>query len=100
MVKKEIKQRKTGNFYYLFFQERKQTGLNNLLLVFRYKIVHVRFSFSEFHLIHTLTSVPMQESLATEHGSELLADTLEHLLDGGGVTDEGGAHAHTGRSNL
>lgn len=34
----------------------------------------------------------MQESLATEHGSELVADTLEELLDGGGVTDEGGRH--------
>lgn len=34
----------------------------------------------------------MQESLATEHGSELVADTLEELLDGGGVTNEGGRH--------
>jgi len=34
----------------------------------------------------------VQESLATEHGSELVADTLEELLDGGGVTNEGGRH--------
>lgn len=34
----------------------------------------------------------MQESLATEHGSELVTDTLEELLDGGGVTNEGGRH--------
>ena len=42
---------------------------------------------SKFH-----TSVPMKESLATEHGSELLGDALEELLDGGRVSDEGGGH--------
>lgn len=41
----------------------------------------------------------MQESLATEHSSELIADTLEQLLDGGGVTNEGGGHLEaTGRN--
>ena len=39
-----------------------------------------------------LTSIPVQESLAAEHGGELLRDALEQLLDGGGVTDEGGRH--------
>jgi hypothetical protein len=34
----------------------------------------------------------MQESLAPEHGSELLRDALEELLDGGRVADEGGGH--------
>ena len=34
----------------------------------------------------------MKESLPPEHGCELLADTLEHLLNGGGVADEGGRH--------
>ena len=34
----------------------------------------------------------MQESLAPEHGCELLGDTLEELLDGGAVADEGGGH--------
>jgi len=34
----------------------------------------------------------MQESLSSEHSGELLGDTLEHLLDGGGVTDEGNRH--------
>ncbi len=37
----------------------------------------------------------MQESLAPEHGSELLADALEELLDGGAVSDEGGGHLET-----
>eukprot|EP00976_Prorocentrum_cordatum_P097067 1190848-Prorocentrum_minimum.AAC.1 len=37
----------------------------------------------------------MKEGLATEHGSELLGHTLEHLLDGGGVADEGGGHLET-----
>ena len=70
-----------------------------VLLVLADKIIHVALSLSELHLIHTLTSVPMQESLATEHGSELVTDTLEELLDGGGVTNEGGRHAEAARGN-
>ncbi len=35
---------------------------------------------------------PVEESLAPEHGSELLAHALEHLLDGSGVAQEGGRH--------
>ena len=34
----------------------------------------------------------MKEGLPAEHGSELLRDPLEELLDGGGVADEGGGH--------
>ena len=37
-----------------------------------------------------LTSVPMEESLATEHSSELLRDALEEFLDGSGIANEGG----------
>ena len=45
-----------------------------------------------------LTSVPVEESLPSEHSGELLADPLEQLLDGGGVTNEGGGHLEsTGR---
>jgi hypothetical protein len=70
-----------------------------VLLVLADEIVHVGLSLSELHLIHTLTSVPMQESLATEHGRELVADTLEQLLDRGRVTDEGRRHLEaTGRN--
>lgn len=70
-----------------------------VLLVLGDQIVHVALSLSELHLVHTLTSVPMQESLATEHSSELVTDTLEQLLDGGGVTNEGGGHLEaTGRN--
>ena len=54
----------------------------------------------EFHLIHTLSSVPMQESLAPEHSSELLADAFKQLLDGGAVTHEGGRHLQTSRRNI
>ena len=61
-----------------------------VLLVLRDKIVHVRLSLRELHLVHTLTSVPMQESLSSEHGSELITDTLEELLDGGRVANKGG----------
>ena len=63
-----------------------------VLLVLGNEIVHVGLGLSELHLVHTLTSVPVQESLAPEHGSELVTDTLEELLDGGGVTNEGGGH--------
>merc|ERR1719197_691099 len=34
----------------------------------------------------------MEESLSSEHSSELLDDSLEHLLDGGGVTNESNRH--------
>ena len=34
----------------------------------------------------------MEESLAAEHGGELLGDPLEEFLDGGRVADEGGGH--------
>eukprot|EP00162_Nutomonas_longa_P015877 comp22433_c1_seq1/m.54978 comp22433_c1_seq1/g.54978 ORF comp22433_c1_seq1/g.54978 comp22433_c1_seq1/m.54978 type:complete len:484 (+) comp22433_c1_seq1:197-1648(+) len=66
-----------------------------VLLVLGHKIVHVGLGLSELHLVHALTSVPVKERLATEHGSELLRDALEELLDGGGVTDEGHGHLET-----
>merc|ERR1711994_925197 len=66
-----------------------------VLLVFRHQVVHDGLGLSELHLIHTLTSVPMQESLTTEHSSELLGDTLEELLDGCAVANEGGRHLET-----
>jgi len=34
----------------------------------------------------------VEEGLSSEHGGELLSDTLEHLLDGGGVSEEGDGH--------
>ena len=37
----------------------------------------------------------MQEGFATEHSSELLADTLEEFLDCSAVADEGGSHLET-----
>jgi tRNA C32,U32 (ribose-2'-O)-methylase TrmJ len=63
-----------------------------ILLIFGNEIVHVGFSFSELHLVHTFTSVPMEESLSSEHAGELFTNSLEHLLDGGGVTEEGNSH--------
>merc|ERR1719484_359279 len=66
-----------------------------VLLVLGHEIVHVGLGLSELHLVHTLTSVPVKEGLATEHASELLGDTLPELLDGGGVTNEDGRHLET-----
>eukprot|EP00983_Pelagomonas_calceolata_P056318 1144545-Pelagomonas_calceolata.AAC.3 len=40
----------------------------------------------------TQTHVPVQEGLASEHGSELLRHALEHLLDGCGVAHKGSRH--------
>jgi len=34
----------------------------------------------------------MQEGLPLEHGSELVTDTLEELLDSGGIAQEGDGH--------
>ncbi len=42
----------------------------------------------------------MQEGLAAEHGSELVRDALEQLLDGGGVADERGGHLQATRRNV
>jgi len=63
-----------------------------VLLVLGDEIVHVGFGFSELHLVHALTGVPVEEGLAAEHGGELLGDALEHLLDAGVVADEGDGH--------
>merc|ERR1719191_2466262 len=63
-----------------------------VLLVLGYKVVHVGLGLGELHLVHALTSVPVKESLAPEHSSELLGHALEHLLDGSGVANEGGTH--------
>lgn len=70
-----------------------------VLLVLGNQVVHVGLGLSELHLVHTLASVPMQESLAPEHGSELVTDTLEELLDGGGVTNESGRHLEATRGH-
>merc|ERR1712083_341236 len=37
----------------------------------------------------------MEESLSSEHSSELLSDSLEHLLDGSRVTNESDRHLET-----
>ena len=42
----------------------------------------------------------MQESLAAEHGRELLGDALEQLLDSGVVADEGGRHLEAARGDV
>jgi len=63
-----------------------------VLLVLGDKVVHVRFGFGEFHLVHAFASVPVKEGLSSEHSGELLGHTLEELLDGGGVTNEGTGH--------
>jgi hypothetical protein len=70
------------------------------LLVFGDEILHVGFGLGEFHLVHTFLGVPVKESLALEHGRELVGDTLEEFLDSGRVADEGNSHLETTRSNV
>mmetsp|Transcript_6783 Transcript_6783/g.6461 ORF Transcript_6783/g.6461 Transcript_6783/m.6461 type:complete len:209 (-) Transcript_6783:330-956(-) len=68
-----------------------------VLLVLRNKIVKIGLSLSEFHLVHTLTSVPVEVSLSAEHKSKLISDTLPCLLDGGRVTNENTGHLESWR---
>ena len=42
----------------------------------------------------------MLNYLSSEHGSELFRDSLEELLDGSGVTNEGGSHLETSWWNV
>ena len=63
-----------------------------VLLVLGNEILHVGLGLGELHLVHTLLGVPMQERLALEHGGELVTDTLEELLDGSAVANEGRRH--------
>jgi hypothetical protein len=62
------------------------------LLILGNQVVHVGFGFSELHFVHAFTGVPVEESFSSEHSGELFGDTLEHFLDGGGVTEEGDGH--------
>merc|ERR1719461_473821 len=71
-----------------------------VLLVLRHQIVHVALSFSELHFVHTFTSVPMQEGLSSEHSCELLADSLEQLLDRSAVPNECRRHLQSSRRNV
>merc|ERR1712037_743716 len=63
-----------------------------VLLVFRHQVVHVALGLRELHLIHALACVPVEESLPSEHGGELLGNPLEQLLDCRRVSDEGCSH--------
>merc|ERR1712156_443136 len=71
-----------------------------ILLIFGYQIIHVGFSFSEFHFVHSFTSVPMQESFSSEHGCELFSNSFEHFLDSSGVTNESACHFQTFWRNI
>ncbi len=71
-----------------------------VLLVLGHQVIHVALSLGELHLVHALSCVPMQESFTPEHGRELLGDSLEQLLDGSAVANEGGGHFEPTRWNV
>ena len=59
-----------------------------ILLIFRNEIIHIWFSFSEFHLVHTFTSVPMEESFSSEHSCKLFSYSFKHFLNSSRVSNE------------
>merc|ERR1712083_708151 len=71
-----------------------------VLLVFRDEIVHVALCLGKFHFVHPLTSVPMQEGLAAEHGCKELCNTLEHLLNSCRIASKGHGHLQPLRGNV
>merc|ERR1719167_1608571 len=75
------------SFLFLKFSLLLSSGIL-VLLVLRNKVIHVGLCLSEFHLIHTFSCVPMQESLAPKHSSKLFTDTFEELLDSRTVTNK------------
>merc|ERR1711953_230829 len=60
-----------------------------LVLIFGDQVSHVLVGFLEFHLVHTFTLVPMEESLSPVHSTELSCESLEDSLQSSGVRNEG-----------
>ena len=58
------------------------------------------FYLGEFHLVHPLSCVPMQESLAPKHGSELFTNSFKQFLNGSAVANERGGHLEPARRNV
>ena len=63
-----------------------------VLLILADQVVHVTLGLSELHFVHSLARVPVEESLTPEHGSELLRNPLEDLLNGRRIPNESGSH--------
>ena len=63
--------------------------------------IDANFLNSFFHAeIEDPTCVPVKESFSPEHGSELFRNSLEQLLDGGGISNESGSHLETTWRNI
>jgi len=71
-----------------------------VLLILRDQVVHVWFSFGEFHFVHSFTSVPMEECLSSEHSSELFTNSLEHFLNSSWISEECNCHLETLRWDI
>ena len=71
-----------------------------VLLILGDQVVHVRLGLCELHLIHALAGVPVQESLATEHGCELLREASKDFLNARVVADEGAGHLEAARRDV
>merc|ERR1712038_1268169 len=62
-----------------------------LVLVLGDQVAHVLVGLLEFHLVHALALVPVEERLALVHGAELGGQALKDALERGGVGHEGAA---------
>ena len=84
----------SGHLFLLFLFEVSLILSSGLLvlLVLRNQIIHVGLCLSEFHLVHALPSIPVKEGLSPKHGSEMLRNALEDLLDSSGVSNECASH--------
>merc|ERR1719245_1673219 len=71
-----------------------------VLLIFGHKVIHVALSLSELHFVHALARVPVQKSLAAEHGGEELRDAFEHLLNSCRIASKGHGHLQPLRGNV
>ena len=61
-----------------------------ILLILSNEVIHIRFCLCELHLIHSFSCVPVNEGFPSVHGSELLSNSLENLLYGSIIAQEGG----------
>merc|ERR1711948_237656 len=59
------------------------------ILILSDQITNILIRFLEFHLVHTLTLIPMQKSLSLVHFGKLCANALEDTLNGRGVGNKG-----------
>ena len=64
--------------YILIIDQYKLVNLIKTFYIFSGQIIHIRVSFSEFHFIHPLPCIPMQECFPPKHSSKLFPYFIKH----------------------